>query len=911
MLGYPTSKGRVRKLLWAWLIAALMITTMIAAAPGGWAELYNFTPAYGSLTEDTIDTGGAFPSGMVVQQFPQTDSAGTGVFDAFLGVGVESGTTPSFGKGYNTDGTREFETLGGAHTEAITIAEFPIVEYNGNLYREFLFDINEVASSNIVDGLLTNYMQVTNLELWVTGNAEITGYPFTIGATKVYDIGDNILQLDYDVDKGSGNADYRFLIPMDWLNTYDANTNYLVLYVEQTFCDDGFDEWGVRKVGSVDVHKSFLPEGLASHQLPESIQVKLTGKTSNQSYYPSGDIQTLNASNDWFYDWNSLSPGYYKIEELTSLNGWSTVITSSPDFVNIDGVDYVLVDGDKNKQVHVEITNTLISGDLCAVKYDSADITKSTPLSGWTFTLLFDADNNGSYETNLGSKVTDSAVNTGKVCWNDLMPGNYQVVESPMNGWAFNVPADGSNEITLAAGEEVLSEFFNTELGSICVIKHDQDGTIVDGWTFTLYDEAGAMVETAKTTANGEPVCWNNLMPGDYTVVETLKTGWAYNNTVDGSMDESLDPGEEASLTFVNTELGNICVIKHDQDGTIVDGWTFTLYDEAGAMVETAKTTANGEPVCWNNLMPGDYTVVETLKTGWAYNNTVDGSMDESLDPGKEASLTFVNTELGSICVIKTNSIDVPLPNWTFTLYLDANESGTAEESEIISEKVTGYDGKACWLDLMPGMYILIEEQKEGWMVISPIDGIDEFELEPGAEENRTFINRMYHDETAWGFKGDNKIELDDMLNKDFLTDIPGLKTSNWGWSIGSLPVSENDYDLKLLAACGTTGGKVKRSYQENGIEAGTITISYHGSSATITYTVTDPTLLMDVHLFVGENGEMLPRDSKGKYTNAPGQFPYAFDDGTLNEGSWSITIDDLEGPIYVAAHAVVRILGD
>lgn len=729
MLGYPTSKGRVRKLLWAWLIAALMITTMIAAAPGGWAELYNFTPAYGSLTEDTIDTGGAFPSGMVVQQFPQTDSAGTGVFDAFLGVGVESGTTPSFGKGYNTDGTREFETLGGAHTEAITIAEFPIVEYNGNLYREFLFDINEVASSNIVDGLLTNYMQVTNLELWVTGNAEITGYPFTIGATKVYDIGDNILQLDYDVDKGSGNADYRFLIPMDWLNTYDANTNYLVLYVEQTFCDDGFDEWGVRKVGSVDVHKSFLPEGLASHQLPESIQVKLTGKTSNQSYYPSGDIQTLNASNDWFYDWNSLSPGYYKIEELTSLNGWSTVITSSPDFVNIDGVDYVLVDGDKNKQVHVEITNTLISGDLCAVKYDSADITKSTPLSGWTFTLLFDADNNGSYETNLGSKVTDSAVNTGKVCWNDLMPGNYQVVESPMNGWAFNVPADGSNEITLAAGEEVLSEFFNTELGSICVIK--------------------------------------------------------------------------------------------------------------------------------------------------------------------------------------TNSIDVPLPNWTFTLYLDANESGTAEESEIISEKVTGYDGKACWLDLMPGMYILIEEQKEGWMVISPIDGIDEFELEPGAEENRTFINRMYHDETAWGFKGDNKIELDDMLNKDFLTDIPGLKTSNWGWSIGSLPVSENDYDLKLLAACGTTGGKVKRSYQENGIEAGTITISYHGSSATITYTVTDPTLLMDVHLFVGENGEMLPRDSKGKYTNAPGQFPYAFDDGTLNEGSWSITIDDLEGPIYVAAHAVVRILGD
>jgi hypothetical protein len=259
--------------------------------------------------------------------------------------------------------------------------------------------------------------------------------------------------------------------------------------------------------------------------------------------------------------------------------------------------------------------------------------------------------------------------------------------------------------------------------------------------------------------------------------------------------------------------------------------------------------------------------------------------------------------ELADVCVLKTNSIEVPLADWTFVLYFDENENGIAEVSEFISEKTTGLDGKACWYDLMPGMYILVEEQKEGWMVISPVDGIDVFELAPGDELTRTFINSSYHDETAWGFYGPI-VDPADQLNNDFLT---FLNTSNWGWSIGPLP--EGDYELTLLAACGTTkvDKKTSRSYQENGIPVGTVEISYHNGEATVTYTIDDPNYLMDIHLWVGY--DKLPKDKKGNFTNAPGQFPYYPKDGNfIEDNSWSYTVTGLSGNIYVAAHAVVRI---
>ncbi|HAL73678.1 MAG TPA: hypothetical protein DCM45_01135, partial [Clostridiales bacterium] len=57
-------------------------------------------------------------------------------------------------------------------------------------------------------------------------------------------------------------------------------------------------------------------------------------------------------------------------------------------------------------------------------------------------------------------------------------------------------------------------------------------------------------------------------------------------------------------------------------------------------------------------------------------------------------------------------------------------------------------------------------------------------------------------------------------------------------------------------------------------------------------------------HLWVG--ADYLPK-IKGKYTNAPGQFPYDMDDFALIDGYYSITIENPPSEFYVAAHAVVR----
>ncbi|MCD4729837.1 MAG: hypothetical protein K8R74_04500 [Bacteroidales bacterium] len=138
----------------------------------------------------------------------------------------------------------------------------------------------------------------------------------------------------------------------------------------------------------------------------------------------------------------------------------------------------------------------------------------------------------------------------------------------------------------------------------------------------------------------------------------------------------------------------------------------------------------------------------------------------------------------------------------------------------------------------------------------------------------------QYDCETAYAYGDD--------LATCFL-DIPELKTNNWGWSNG--PISDpSSYSWDIYAGAGQCD-------ITKGTLVGTLDVDYSAGTVIVTYNI-DPDFTMDEnHLFIGENGEMLPR-KKGKYTTAPGQFPYS--------GQSSYTIDGLSGDIYVVAHSVV-----
>ncbi|MDW7667415.1 MAG: hypothetical protein SCJ93_01210 [Bacillota bacterium] len=202
-----------------------------------------------------------------------TSSSGTGNFDSFLRI--QASPTE---KGYNTDAKKtEFDTKVGIWTHAITLAEIPFnadSEDIGYFGREFLVDINESKGGSEI--------QVNDYEFWITSQADILGYAPTGEGPSTQWSGDNpepvwvgeidwdfnagefydrALIMDYLVNPGSGWADYRVIIPndyfMDALERYNARedyddltpeTAYLVLYVDHSDTDSGFEEWGVRVV---------------------------------------------------------------------------------------------------------------------------------------------------------------------------------------------------------------------------------------------------------------------------------------------------------------------------------------------------------------------------------------------------------------------------------------------------------------------------------------------------------------------------------------------------------------------------------------------------------------------------------------------------------------------------------------
>ncbi|WP_422487233.1 hypothetical protein, partial [Gudongella sp. DL1XJH-153] len=380
-------------------------------------------------------------------------SAGTGVFDSFLRIqsnGVE--------KGYNTNGPVEFDTKTGSWTHAITISEIPYgtatvddITYSG---FEFMIDINESTPKSI--------MKVDEYQFWLTGDPNLTDYlptgegpdtlwnidneePVWIGEID-WDFGadaaiDRQLIMDYLVNSGSGAADYRVLIPEDYffdaLEKYnsredyvdlDPETAYLVLYVEHSEADAGFEEWGVRVVekGALTITKNFsgYPMG---YVLPEVIV-----NVSNGMGY-SQDVP-LNMGNDWTATLSGLMPGDYTVTEY-DVEGWTT---SYPEGNTVE----VIADTTSN----IEIDNTFDRGYLKVTKEwtgypEHEDFVLPTSISG-TITGPFDF-----YE-----EFTITSGDGWEKTFGPLPPGEYTVTEDGTTGWTTTMdPSDGVVNVT--AGE--------------------------------------------------------------------------------------------------------------------------------------------------------------------------------------------------------------------------------------------------------------------------------------------------------------------------------------------------------------------------------------------------------------------------------------------------------------------------
>ena len=218
------------------------------------------------------------------------------------------------------------------------------------------------------------------------------------------------------------------------------------------------------------------------------------------------------------------------------------------------------------------------------------------------------------------------------------------------------------------------------------------------------------------------------------------------------------DFGVTEKLNFGNTQYGKISGYKYeDLDGSNTttgdrsgeDNWTVKLYLASqynaatgvftGAAVQTAVTGTGAWADGYYeflNLVPGNYVLAEEDKTGWV-NVTPKVIVVDPLTSG-ETDFTgndFVNTQYGKISGFKYEDLDGSNTttgdrsgedNWTVKLYLASQYDAATGvfTGAAVQTAVTGTgawaDGYYEFLNLVPGNYVLAEEDKTGWFNVTP-----------------------------------------------------------------------------------------------------------------------------------------------------------------------------------------------
>ena len=363
--------------------------------------------------------------------------------------------------------------------------------------------------------------------------------------------------------------------------------------------------------------------------------------------------------------------GEYYVQELETAEGWKLnekgfPVSLTPDLKAADG--NVIRVG-----VPEKVLNEIIYRPVTITK---TDLTEEETIPG-ALIEVFDEDGNTIYleYTDENGKIPDIPVKPGKYTFREVLsPEGYALNTAVMK---FEVDAEGN-----VTGDTVIRDDFTR----VMFTKHDTDGEIMEGVEFTLFDENRNAVMTARSDSTGL-VTFEKIPFGKFTIEETKtldgyirKTGALVMFTVDGTFVNSGKPAGDIKNT-----PNEIRLKKVDQDGNILTGAEFGLFNQDGTQVMSAVSDENGI-VLFRKIPAGEYTVREIkpvegyLLCKTEYRFTVDDDFRNSAEP----AATFVN-HLKRLRYIKTDTSGKFLEGVEFSL-IDKT-SGETVETVVSDEK--------------------------------------------------------------------------------------------------------------------------------------------------------------------------------------------------------------------------------
>ncbi len=365
-----------------------------------------------------------------------------------------------------------------------------------------------------------------------------------------------------------------------------------------------------------------------------------------------------------------------------------------------------------------------------------------------------------------GDAVNDSTTTNPDGSWSfdDLPSGTYTVTETHptdyLDGLDAVGPAGGTvaddelSSIVVAAGDDATDNDFGELVGaSVSGVVRDEFGEPIPDVTITLTgtDDTGAITPVVITTGPDGSWSFEDLRPGDYTVVETQPVGFGDGVDVAGTAGATTSTSDRIDVTlaagdasidnaFVETYASISGTTFHDLDDdgvrddgeNAIAGVTIALLDEFGGVVDSTVTDADGSYV-FDGLLAGTYSVVETQPA--SYNDGIDTAGDLGGDTSTDDTIAGIvlgagreatGYDFAEVGTVVTGTV------WRDT---DVNGAIDAEEStrlgdvtirlldsagRVVATTTTDETGAYVFGDVVPGDYTVEQIQPTGYGSTTP-----------------------------------------------------------------------------------------------------------------------------------------------------------------------------------------------
>jgi hypothetical protein len=267
-------------------------------------------------------------------------------------------------------------------------------------------------------------------------------------------------------------------------------------------------------------------------------------------------------------------------------------------------------------------------------------------------------------------------------------------------------------------------------------------------WTiFVDYNNNGvldAYEPSAMTGADGSYKI-EGIKPGTWKVLEVQQAGWtctyppgcAYEKTFYAWQTiYNLDFGNVEDSTKSGMKFEDLDADGYKDEGEPgLEGWTiFVDYDDDGVLdadEPSDETDADGNYEI-TGIKPGTFKVREVLQEGWYCSYPYPCYYEETFTSGSNFyGNDFGNFQKGSKSGTKyqpdpyTYQCNKPVEGFKISIFVDKNGNYELDSYDVLLEYVaTDAYGNYLFDDLMPGNYIVCEENRADWEEVSPVNMI-------------------------------------------------------------------------------------------------------------------------------------------------------------------------------------------